>query len=71
MFLLWMIILALGLGANFLAPIVGDASVAYGQRPFSWYYPYSYQYYTPHRAPNSSDGCYWVYTNGAYAYICS
>ncbi|MBS0623144.1 MAG: hypothetical protein JSS62_00815 [Verrucomicrobia bacterium] len=43
----------------------------YQQRPFSWYYPYDYEYYTPHQTPYSSNGCYWVYTNGAYVYTCS
>jgi len=45
----------------------------YQQRPFSWYYPYDYQYYTPHQSPyqNEGNGCYWFYTNGAYVYTCS
>ena len=42
------------------------------ERPFSWYYPYDYEYYTPHQqSPYGSNGCYWVYTNGAYVYSCS
>lgn len=42
-----------------------------GGRPYSWYYPYEYQYYTPHNAPYGSDGCYWIYTDGTYVYTCS
>lgn len=38
------------------------------KRPFSWYYPYSYQYYYPRHQNNS---CYWLYTNGTYVYTCS
>ncbi len=70
---------ALLLGALMFIPlgIVGGAAVAqtsgvsYQQkRPYSWYYPYSYRYYTPHKESGSNQ-CYWVYTNGSYVYVCS
>lgn len=50
---------------------VDTAGVQFGQeRPFNWYYPYSYRYYTPHR-DYGSRSCYWYYTNGAYVYTCN
>jgi hypothetical protein len=50
---------------------IEKASVQYGtQRPFSFYYPYNYQYYTPHKRYASSNACYWRYTNGSYVYYC-
>lgn len=39
-----------------------------GKRPFSWYYPYSYQYYYPRRG---HDSCYWIYTPQGYLYQCN
>jgi hypothetical protein len=41
------------------------------KRPFSWYYPYEYEYYYPRRTPQKQVQCYWIYTNGAYFYVCS
>jgi hypothetical protein len=54
---------------------VEEAAVRYGsQRPFSFYYPYSYQYYTPHKSYSKSyygsSSCYWRYMNGSYVYFC-
>ncbi|MFN0065581.1 MAG: hypothetical protein ACKVOH_05025 [Chlamydiales bacterium] len=47
------------------------AAVQYGQqRPYNWYYPYNYRYYTPHREYHSGS-CYWYYTNGSYVYTCN
>ena len=48
---------------------VEKTAVYYQQeRPFSWYYPYRFQFYTPHRTAGTQ--CFWVYTNGAYVYTC-
>lgn len=61
------------LGIGFAEDIpIQKVSMQYGQkRPFSFYYPYNYQYYYPrpeyHR---SSQSCYWLYTNGTYVYYC-
>lgn len=49
------------------------------RRPFSWYYPYSYQYYYPrhhlddvHSSHyNRGSSCYWIYTNQGYIYQCN
>lgn len=63
------------LGAFFLSVPLVSSSVAKvdtagpRQRPFNWYYPYSYRYYTPHREYGSRQ-CYWYYTNGQYVYTC-
>jgi len=38
------------------------------KRPFSWYYPHSWEYYYPR---DKVDSCYWIYTNGVYTYTCS
>jgi hypothetical protein len=58
-------------------PVIEKVGVRYGtERPFSFYYPYNYQYYTPSKRYNSSKGyygsgsCYWRYTNGSYLYYC-
>lgn len=52
--------------------MIQKAAVQYGnQRPYSFYYPYNYQYYTPHvRRSANSMACHWVYTNGIYVYTC-
>jgi len=38
------------------------------RRPFSWYYPYNYQYYYPPR--DGYNSCHWIYSNGTYFYSC-
>ncbi|MCH9609272.1 MAG: hypothetical protein S4CHLAM45_14750 [Chlamydiales bacterium] len=54
----------------FLSTTALFAGGNYGQaRPYSWYYPNNYEYYTPHRS--TSTQCYYTYTNGAYVYTCS
>jgi hypothetical protein len=52
---------------------IRKVSIEYGQkRPFSFYYPYSYQYYYPRpEYYQSSRSCYWLYTNGTYVYTCN
>ncbi len=68
-----MILIALCMGAmvggSSLPPIAsstGEVASKYcpQERPFSWYYPYEYQYYYPKKR----DSCYWQYSNGAYFY---
>jgi hypothetical protein len=53
---------------------VQQVGVQYGyRRPYSFYYPYNYQFYTPHvqnYRQSSSMACHWVYINGTYIYIC-
>lgn|GEM_PF-5462120 len=50
------------------------ADIQYGtRRPYSFYYPYNYKYYTPYRHNSwqtSSSACYWLYANGTYLYRC-
>lgn len=50
-------------------PILTSGIELSNKRPFSWYYPYKYQYYYPRR--HGYDSCYWIYRNGAYYYTCS
>lgn len=38
-----------------------------GKRPFSWYYPYSFEYYYP---SSSNYRCDWIYTQRGYKYYC-
>lgn len=41
------------------------------KRPFSFYYPYDYQYYNPRpQYEGQSKSCDWVYTNGFWVYSC-
>ena len=58
-----------------LATISLTADIQLGRegRPYSFYYPYNYQYYTPypHRTATRAQACHWVYTNGTYVYQCN
>jgi hypothetical protein len=48
---------------------VEQVDVQYSQqRPFSFYYPYPNQYYTPRQHHSS---CYWTNVNGTYIYQCN
>jgi len=55
-----------------LGVVVEKVSVRFGQkRPFSFFYPYNFQFYTPRsRYFENIGACYWVYTNGTYVYKC-
>lgn len=40
------------------------------RRPFSWYYPYRYEYYYPTRHHRGPEACTWYYYNGYYIRTC-
>jgi hypothetical protein len=52
--------------------LMADIQLGRQGRPYSFYYPYNYQYYTPypHRTAVHSKACHWVLTNGIYVYQC-
>lgn len=78
---LFMVLAFLSIGTmpvKSLEPKIEKISVQYGTgRPFSFYYPYSYQYYNPRprldgdtTSYGGARSCYWLYMNGSYVYYC-
>ena len=67
-----MTFMGFGVTTDLSATEFEKASVQYGnKRPFSFYYPYSYQYYYPRsKGYTRTKACHWVYTNGSYIYSC-